>query len=161
MSDLLFDETVILLDVEGDTKEAVLQTISRNLIDLKVVKESFVDAIIQRENEFPTGLPTAGISVAIPHTDVEHVNRKTISVAVLKNPVDFVIMGDDQKTTPVQLVFMLAMDEPHSQLSLLQKLMEIFQDEDTLRFVVKQRNKTDIINRLAEKLELAALKGGE
>ena len=144
MSELFFNESVILLDVEGDNKEEVLATIGNNLVERGLVKESFVPAIIKREGEFATGLPTAGVSVAIPHTDVEHVNKKTISVAVLKNPVDFVIMGDDSETTPVQLVFMLAMDEAHSQLSLLQKLMQVFQEEDTLKYLVNQKDKTKV-----------------
>ncbi|MBP2076126.1 PTS sugar transporter subunit IIA [Oceanobacillus polygoni] len=161
MSELFFNESVILLDVEGDNKEEVLATISNNLVERGLVKESFVPAIIKREGEFATGLPTAGVSVAIPHTDVEHVNKKTISIAVLKNPVDFVIMGDDSETTPVQLVFMLAMDEAHSQLSLLQKLMQVFQEEDTLKYLVNQKDKTKIKSLLEEKLDFVALKGGE
>jgi PTS system galactitol-specific IIA component len=152
MSELFFDESVILLDVEGDSKEEILEVIAQNLVDKGLVKESFIPAIIKREKEFATGLPTAGVSVAIPHTDVEHVIRKSISVAVLKKPVDFVIMGDDSETTPVQLIFMLAMDEAHSQLLLLQKLMQLFQDEEVLKFLVNQKNKTEIKSILEEKL---------
>lgn len=161
MGNLVFDESVILLDVEGQTKEAVLETVAQNLVDRGLVKKSFIQAILKRESEFATGLPTAGVSVAIPHTDVEHVNEKTISVAVLKNPVDFVIMGDDSETTPVQIVFMLAMDEAHSQLTLLQKLMQIFQDEQTLRTIVSAADKSTVKTLLEEKLDLLAFEGGE
>ena len=70
-------------------------------------------------------------------------------------------MGDDSETTPVQLVFMLAMDEAHSQLSLLQKLMQVFQDEEVLKFLVNQKDKTEIKNFLKEKLDFQALEGGE
>lgn len=161
MSDLIFDESVILLDVEADTKESVLEIVAKNLVDKGLVKESFIPAILKRESEFATGLPTAGFSVAIPHTDVEHVNQKTISVAVLKQPVDFVIMGDDQETTPVQIIFMLAMNEAHSQLTLLQKLMQIFQDEQTLTTIANETSKTNIKKLLEEKLDLAAYEGGE
>ncbi|MBH8599633.1 MULTISPECIES: PTS sugar transporter subunit IIA [unclassified Thermoactinomyces] len=154
MSELYFDESVILLDVEGDSKEEILEVVAQNLVDNGLVKESFIPAIIKREKEFATGLPIAGVSVAIPHTDVEHVIRKSISVAVLKKPVDFVIMGDDSETTPVQLIFMLAMDEAHSQLLLLQKLMQLFQDEEVLKFLVNQKNKTEIKSTLEEKLNL-------
>ncbi|WP_047982685.1 PTS sugar transporter subunit IIA [Ornithinibacillus contaminans] len=161
MSNLVFDESVILLDVEATTKEDVLETVAQNLVDKGLVKESFIPAILKRESEFATGLPTAGVSVAIPHTDVEHVLQKTISVAVLKNPVDFVIMGDDSETTPVQLVFMLAMDEAHSQLTLLQKLMQVFREEETLAYIVKQTDATQIKELLEKKLDLVALKGGE
>ncbi|MBC5638025.1 PTS sugar transporter subunit IIA [Ornithinibacillus sp. BX22] len=161
MGKLVFDESVILLDVEGETKEVVLETVAQNLVDRGLVKTSFIQAILKRESEFATGLPTAGVSVAIPHTDVEHVNEKTISVAVLKKPVDFVIMGDDSETTPVQIVFMLAMDEAHSQLTLLQKLMQVFQDEQTLRTIVSATDKSTIKTLLEEKLELLAFEGGE
>ncbi|HZG71640.1 MAG TPA: PTS sugar transporter subunit IIA [Chondromyces sp.] len=161
MGELFFDESVILLDLEGDSKEEILETVAQNLVDKGLVKESFIPAIIKREKEFATGLPTAGVSVAIPHTDVEHVIQKSISVAVLKKPVDFVIMGDDSETTPVQLIFMLAMDEAHTQLSLLQKLMQVFQDEGTLTFLAKQKNKTEIKNLLEEKLDFVVLEGGE
>ncbi|WP_010097381.1 PTS sugar transporter subunit IIA [Ornithinibacillus scapharcae] len=161
MGNLVFDESVILLNVKGETKETVLENIARNLVDKGLVKESFISAILKRESEFATGLPTAGVSVAIPHTDVEHVNQATISVAVLEHPVNFVIMGDDSETTPVQLIFMLAMDEAHSQLTLLQKLMKIFQDEQTLSALVKETNKSNIKNLLEEKLDLRAFEGGE
>ena len=161
MTDIYFDESIILLDVEGTTKEEVLTRMGQNLVEKELVKESFIPAIIDREAEFATGLPTAGLSVAIPHTDVEHVKRKTISIAVLKNEVDFGIMGDESETTPVKLVFMLAMDEAHSQLSLLQKLMEIFQNEETLHYLVKQTDKSAIKQLLEEKLNFTQFEGGQ
>ncbi|UOR11410.1 PTS sugar transporter subunit IIA [Halobacillus amylolyticus] len=161
MSEIFFDESVILLDVEGIAKEEILTVMGRNLVDKELVKESFIQAIIAREGEFATGLPTAGISVAIPHTDVEHVNRKTISVGVLKKAVDFGVMGDESEITPVKLVFMLAMDEAHSQLTLLQQLMQIFQSEETLKYLVSEKNKTSIKHLLEEKLDFMACKGDE
>ncbi|CAH0345455.1 PTS sugar transporter subunit IIA [Bacillus sp. CECT 9360] len=161
MSELVFDESVILLDVDGDSKEEILEVIAQNLVDKGLVKESFIPAIINREKEFATGLPTAGVSVAIPHTDVDHVIKKTISVAVLKKPVDFVIMGSDSETTPVQLIFMLAMDEAHSQLSLLQNLMQVFRNEEVLKSIVNQKNKTEVKNLLENTLDLVVLQGGE
>ncbi|MBB6449935.1 PTS system galactitol-specific IIA component [Geomicrobium halophilum] len=155
MSDIYFDESIILFDLEGKSKEEVLTKIGNNLIEKNLVKEGFIDAIIKRESEYATGLPTKGVSVAIPHTDVEYVNRKTISVAVLKEPVDFGIMGEPKATIPIKLVFLLAMDEEHSQLSLLQKLMEMFQDEDTLKYLINENNKTKIKNLLESKLAFA------
>ena len=97
MSEMFFDESVILLDVEGETPEEVLKTVASNMANKGLVKQSYINAIIEREKEYPTGLPTPGVSVAIPHTDIEHVNKKSISFAVLKNPVEFYIMGDTNK----------------------------------------------------------------
>ncbi|ASK62540.1 PTS sugar transporter subunit IIA [Virgibacillus phasianinus] len=161
MSELFFDESIILLDVDGSTKEDVLTVMGNNLVEKGLVQESFIPAIVAREAEFATGLPTAGVSVAIPHTDVEHVKRKTISVAILKNEVEFGVMGDETETTPVKIVFMLAMDEAHSQLTLLQKLMQVFQNEETLKYLVSEKNKSSIKNLLEAKLDFVALEGGE
>lgn len=80
------NEATILLNVEASSKEDVLDQMGKNLVELGRVKESFIAAITAREDEYPTGLPTAGVAVAIPHTDVEHVREKTISIATLKNP---------------------------------------------------------------------------
>ena len=46
MSELFFDESVILLDVEGNSNEEVLNIVAQNLVDKGLVKESFVPAII-------------------------------------------------------------------------------------------------------------------
>ncbi|SFE11776.1 PTS system IIA component, Gat family [Lentibacillus persicus] len=161
MSELYFNESVILLDLESDSKEDVLTRMSKNLIDKNLVKESFTEAIVSRENEFATGLPTGDIPVAIPHTDVEHVNQKTISVGILKDPVDFNVMGDDSETTPVKVVFMLAMEEAHSQLSLLQKLMQVFQDQELLQKLANTTDKSELKDLLEENLELKSFEGGE
>ncbi|MBA4603876.1 PTS sugar transporter subunit IIA [Thermoactinomyces sp. AMNI-1] len=161
MSKLFFDESVIFLNLEGDTAEKVLRIMSANLVEKGLVKKSFIPAILKREREFATGLPTGSVPVAIPHTDVEHVKQKSISVAVLKNPVDFVVMGEESKTIAVRLVFMLAMDEAHSQLTFLQKLMQIFQEEEILKKIAEAKDKTFIRRLLEEKLNLVAFKGGD
>ncbi|WP_430790502.1 PTS sugar transporter subunit IIA [Virgibacillus flavescens] len=161
MGEVFFDESVILLDVEGSTKEDILTVMSRNLEEKKLVKSSFTQAIIARENEFATGLPTGGCSVAIPHTDFEHVNQKAISIAILKEQVEFGVMGDESETTPVKVVFMLAMDKADEQLPLLQKLMQVFQHADTLKYLASERDKTAIKQVVKDRLGIAALKGGE
>lgn len=154
MCDLFLDESVILLDIEGDTKEEVLEIMADHLFRKGFVKESFVPAVIQRESEFATGLPTAGVSVAIPHTDREHVNGKSMSIAVLKKPVDFGVMGDDHQTVPVKIVFMLAMDEADSQLTLLKKLTQIFQKKEILEKIAHAGNKTTIKKMIQKELGL-------
>jgi galactitol PTS system EIIA component len=110
--------------------------------------------VIQRENQFATGLPTAGVSVAIPHTDKEHVKGKAMSIAVLKKPVDFGVMGEDHQTVPVKIVFMLVMDEADSQLILLQKLTKIFGKKEILEEIVRAEDKTTIKKVMQKELDL-------
>ncbi|WP_101842907.1 PTS sugar transporter subunit IIA [Halobacillus sp. Marseille-P3879] len=157
MKELFFDESIILLDLDYSTKQEVLKKMSTNLVEKGLVKYSFIEAILEREEEFATGLPTEGYSVAIPHTDIEHVIHKTISIGILKEPVDFGVMGDDSETTPVRIIFLLAMNESHSQLTLLQTLMQLFQNEETLKYLVEENSKENIKNFIEEKLKLTQL----
>jgi PTS system galactitol-specific IIA component len=154
MCELFLDESIILLDVEGETKEEVLKIMADQLVRKGLVKKSFVHAVIQRENQFATGLPTAGVSVAIPHTDKEHVKGKAMSIAVLKKPVDFGVMGEDHQTVPVKIVFMLVMDEADSQLILLQKLTKIFGKKEILEEIVRAEDKTTIKKVMQKELDL-------
>ncbi|SKC83445.1 PTS sugar transporter subunit IIA [Maledivibacter halophilus] len=160
MNDIYFNEELILKDIEGKSNEEILKYMANNLYHRGFVKESYVEAVIERERNFSTGLPTKSYSVAIPHTDIEHVKKAAISVGVLKSCIDFGIMGEESTTTPVKIVFMLAMNTKHSQLDLLKKLMKIFQDEDVLQYLITEKSKTNIKNLLKNKLNLA-LKGGE
>lgn len=157
---MLFDEKLILKDIEATDCDDVLKIMASNLCDLGIVKDSYIKAVIEREKAYATGLPTNGCSVAIPHTDIEHVNKKAISVGVLREPVEFGIMGEDSEKTPVKLVFMLAMDQNHSQLKLLQNLMQVFQDENILRELSTEDSKTKIKDLLLNQLNFS-LKGGE
>ncbi|MED1602742.1 PTS sugar transporter subunit IIA [Alkalihalophilus marmarensis] len=155
-----FDETLILKDIEALNSEEAIRVMAGNLFEKGLVKESYIEAIVAREKNFATGLPTKGYSVAIPHTDKEHVNEKAISVGIMKEPVDFVIMGEESETTPVKLVFMLAMNESHSQLELLQRLMQIFQDDSILNQIAHEESRTKVKDLLLNLLQVE-LKGGE
>lgn len=92
------------------------------------VKASFADAIVDREAVFPTGLG----ELAIPHTDREHTVKDAIAVAVLEQPVDFVMMGSDDETTSVSVVFMLAISTNDRQIETLQTVMGYAQSNDAL-----------------------------
>lgn len=157
---MYFDETLILTDIEADSTEEVIRIMANNLHKQGLVKESYIEAVIKREQTYATGLPTNSFSVAIPHTDIEHVNQKAISVGILKEPVEFGIMGEASEKTPVKLVFMLAMDEGHSQLEMLQNLMQVFQNEDILYSLANNDSKTSIKELLLKHLNFN-LKGGE
>lgn len=159
MGEVFFEESVVHLELEGSSKEDVLTKMANTLEEKGLVKDTFKAAVIARENEHATGLPTNFAAVAIPHTDIEHVNQKAISVAVLKEEVEFGVMGDPNETVPVKIVFMLAMDEADSQLSLLTNLMKIFQDADMLKFLVSEQDKVEIVKQLSSKLGFS-LEGG-
>ncbi|HAP8769970.1 TPA: PTS sugar transporter subunit IIA, partial [Enterococcus faecium] len=103
---------------------------SEQLKNAGCVKDSFLEGITNREQEFPTGLEVNQIGFAIPHTDSAHVNSSQICFASLKEPLVFSDMTDKSHEIPVRLVFMLAMSQPHEQIDTLQNLVSLFQNEE-------------------------------
>ena len=81
---------LIFTDLEAKTYEDVMDQVGEAFIQEGYCKETYKEALKEREAEYPTGLDIDGIGVAIPHTDVSHVNRQGTAIAVLKNPVTFV-----------------------------------------------------------------------
>ncbi|BEU86710.1 PTS sugar transporter subunit IIA [Selenomonas sp. TAMA-11512] len=150
--DVTLKEELVLLDVEAEDRFELLGKAADRLKEEGYVKDSYKDAVIAREKVFATGLPTLIGGVAIPHTDVEHVESPAICIARLKTPVDFVIMGDDTETVPVDLIFMLAMKEAHAQLTLLQNLMGILQDEEALKLVKMSTDVKEIADFVVKRL---------
>ena len=129
----MLDKEIFEINVKNiSSKEEALTYLSDKLIEKGIVKESYKEAILNREKVFPTGLQFEKYGIAIPHTDVEHVNKEKIAVMTLENPVSFYQMGTNDVEVSVKVIFMLALKEAHSQLSILQQLIEILQDKEIM-----------------------------
>lgn len=87
-------------------------------------------ALAEREKNYPTALEVGEINVAIPHCDAENANEAAVCVGILRKPVDWRRMDDPDATTPVRLVFMLALNEAHSHLEMIQKIIGVIQDQE-------------------------------
>lgn len=66
--------------------------------------------------------------------------------------VPFVMMGETEATTPVKIIFMLAMDKGDAQLTLLQKLMSLLQNDETLATLAEATNKETIVRVIEQQL---------
>lgn len=96
------------------------------------VKDSFEQALIEREHNFPTGIRVGNINVAIPHTDTVHVERTAIAVALLDEPVAFRELGAPQNEVGVSIVLNLAIKDGSQQVGFLKRVMALIQDQDCL-----------------------------
>lgn len=137
------------LDV-ADSKE-VFEKVGGKFIKEGFCKDSYVQALINRESEFPTGIDVDGFGVAIPHTDVSHVNKAGIAIATLEHPVKFIQMGTDDEEVEAKVVFMLAVDDPKKHLELLQNILAVLQDKEVLNKLSNADKCNEIINIVKEK----------
>lgn len=144
-------KSLIIMDMEADSYEDVFRQLGGKLTSEGYTKSSYVDALCAREKEYPTGLDIDGFGVAIPHTDVSHVNQAATAIAVLKQPVTFVRMGSDDEKVSVSLVFMLSVAEPDAYIEELQKILLIIQDTKVLKQIKEAEDEDQIIGIIKEK----------
>jgi PTS system galactitol-specific IIA component len=151
-SNKIISTDLILPRLEARTWQEVIQALGDKLQDYGYVKATYVPAVMEREGVFPTGLPLGDINVAIPHTDVEHVNKPAIAVATLARPVAFGNMGEPGNLLEARIVFLLAMNEPHAQLDLLQNLVKTFQNPQVLENLLGTASPEEIESILQQHL---------
>ncbi|WP_180370401.1 PTS sugar transporter subunit IIA, partial [Oenococcus oeni] len=80
----------------------------------------------------------------IPHTDAKYVNETQIAFMSLSKPVEFKQMGDNAKVE-AKFIFMLALDNPHKQPQMLQRLMALFQNEKAMKKLETIKDEKDFI----------------
>lgn len=132
MSDT-FRKDLVYLDVSYPSQDEFYLQIGKDLQEKGYVKESFGPALIKREAEFPTGLRTESYDVAIPHTDVEHVEKAFIAFVRLADPIEYSHMGEPELKIQARFAFVLGIMEPHAQVETLQALMGLIIDADTMK----------------------------
>lgn len=64
----LTKKELITINNDSKTIEEFFTNASDILMERGYVKESFLDAILEREKKYPTGLEMPKIVIAIPHT---------------------------------------------------------------------------------------------
>jgi len=125
----LLDPSAIVLNYPAADAQEVIRHLSAKLLEAGYVRDSFADAALAREAELPTGLVLGGdTNAAIPHTDVEHVLKPAVALATLSRPVIFRHMIDPDEEVPVQLVFLLALEQPKTQVAMLQEVAGVLQN---------------------------------
>ncbi|GLC87153.1 PTS sugar transporter subunit IIA [Lysinibacillus piscis] len=152
-NETLLTTKLVELQADHPTKEAVITCLAEKLYEQQYVKESYSAAVLAREVIYPTGLPLANTGVAIPHTDSVHVLKPAIAVSMLKNPVSFCVMGSPDSQVEVSMVLMLAISDPESQLELLQRLMGIFQDAETMQLMQEMTTADELVQLLTERIQ--------
>lgn len=148
----LVEESCILLDADVTTFDEVIELIGEQFIEKGIVKDTYIQAVIEREKVYPTGLPGNGYNIAIPHTDSNHVLRPSVGVVVTRQPIEVSMMGSPDVKLQCQMFFPLAMEHPKKQLALLRQLMSFFQDQDKLE-AIRQAKDTATVLEVVKDIE--------
>ena len=149
IKDFLRKEAVIL-GLEASSSEEVIRALGGKLREQGLVKDDFIEAALEREANMPTGLPLGGeFNAAIPHVDIEYVNQSALGLATLKDDVVFYNMVENDVEVPCRLVIMLALDEPKSQIEMLQSVAAVLQNPELIRKLVEAKTAEEIFTLLS------------
>lgn len=107
----------------------VLRLLARVATAEGYARDTLEEALLARERQFPTGLPTP-TPVAIPHTDPVHVRQPGLGLALLDPAVPFGEMGRPEATVPVRLVVLLLVSDPSAQVSTLSRIVAVLRHPD-------------------------------
>lgn len=128
-----FDSKLVSIGVEAHDREEAIHVVADPLVRYGYVGESYPNLVCEREREYPTGLPTKGVPVALSHADgVGQIQGNHIAVGILKTPVGFQSMEDADEQLAVGIIFVLAMSNAHAHLEMLKVLMGLIRNEDLL-----------------------------
>lgn len=148
----MLHKDTIFLDVDVNNRDELFATISSKLEDLGYVKSSYSNALSTREDEFPTGLITKYLPIALPHADPENVNEAFIAVVKNSKKIHMLQMGTNEDLE-AQYFFFLGITDSSHQVILLQKFMQLLQDKNFVDSLVAVTNENDMFNLLSKFFE--------
>lgn len=131
--------------LDGIYKEDILLYLAKELQMRGLVGEEYGAAVLEREKEYPTGLPTEPVCVAIPHSDKQYVLRSGVAVAKLRNSVVFKNMGAPEEDLDVKLIFLLAVPKDEDKVPMIQAVVEVVQDQEVLLSLLQAETEKELV----------------
>jgi mannitol/fructose-specific phosphotransferase system IIA component (Ntr-type) len=105
MSGIKLDKRLIFVNVEDTSRDQIFQMMCGKLQECGYVKETYYQALQDREKEYPTGIQGQYLAFAMPHTYPEHVLKSGICVAVCRHAIPFGSMEDSSLSLPCTVIF--------------------------------------------------------
>lgn len=146
------DDNIIFLNKNFSSREDMFKSISHELLDNNYVTEQYLEKVIQRENEHPTGFKLKTLNVAMPHVDCEFVKKDGMFVVTSKEGIIFKNAETDEDL-PVNIIFGLLLKQSDTHLTFLMKLASSFSNDMILQKIVESNNKLEIKNILKDILK--------
>jgi mannitol/fructose-specific phosphotransferase system IIA component (Ntr-type) len=142
-----FNEDVINLDLQGETKDALLKELI-SLLQLPEKSEGILFKMLKRrENLGSTGI---GRGIAIPHCRSLVVNRLRVAFGRKKAPIDFKAIDDK----PVSFFFLIVappLEVSNQYLPVLGKIAQLCRESDVPGRLAEIESPADFLQLIDEK----------
>lgn len=144
------DGVFLIEDDKVTTSKEVFEIIGMKLINLGIVDTQFIEAIMERESKYPTGLETQPFAIAIPHTEVDCVNESCLIFVKSKTPIKFFEMVNNDKVLEVNYMFFIIIKDREKQVSVIQDILEIATDEAKMVAISEAKDVDKIYEIISE-----------
>ncbi|HLR36199.1 MAG TPA: PTS sugar transporter subunit IIA [Tissierellales bacterium] len=145
-----FVPELIVKNISANNSTEVIELLGKQLSENGFVDGSYIKSVLEREEEFPTGLQAKKAAIAIPHALNRNVKKSGICLGILENKVPFRSMEDINSIVEVEFVFLLAIKESNRQLKILKAIMEMLQNEVLFNKIRAEKDKKIICDILNE-----------
>ena len=128
IKDILTAQHILIHKEVSDWQEAI-KVVAEPLLKEEVITENYIDAMINTVKEYGPYI-VIGEHIALAHARPTDGSKKLgLSVATLKNPVNFGHEDHD----PVNIIFCLSAIDNYSHLNIMKNLIELIHDKDKLK----------------------------
>jgi PTS system galactitol-specific IIA component len=148
-----FQASLCFMRPDVTTGVEAIRLLASAAVDQGFAHASFVDAVVEREREHPTGLPVP-TPVAIPHADAHHILRPALAALVPSQPLLFGEMGSRDRTVEAELVVMMLVSDPQGQVPLLGRLLGVLRRPDLGEVVGRVSTEAELAGELDALLEV-------
>lgn len=154
MLEELLDKNIIWIQEDVNTIESLFEIMYQTLYQKKFVKQTFLKALLDREQHYPTGLELEhGMNVGIPHADYNQINHEFIAVATLSQPIKMRKMEDLDSEINISVVFLLGLKDSSKHLNILKSLIKLIQNKDILDDLFVSKDPQTIIHLLNKQMK--------
>ncbi len=119
---MMFSADRVFIVEHAAQRDELLALLANSLRQDGLVKDSFLEGVLTREAEYPTGIDMETHSIAIPHTEYEHVNQTGFAIAINRAGVEFHRTDEPGARVKPAIVVLMAIDPGCEKVAIIQSL---------------------------------------
>lgn len=141
-------EELVFLNLAVSDRAELFKKLSTLFLDKGYVNEGFYDFIVEREENYPTGLDLETHTVAIPHGNPEFIKQSFISVVTLTQPIKMKKMENADEEIEVDLFFVLGLNDGTQHLQILKQVIGLIQQEEFVQAIKETQTTEEVMEKI-------------
>jgi len=144
-----FSPEYFISDIQAETKEEVLQEMTKPLIESGKIRNHHVvlETLLKRETLGSTGI---GKSVAVPHCRTVAISQVCVVVGISEKGISYDAI-DKKKVKLFFLIVAPPLEKTNQYLPLLGKIVEIVRDNKIRKNILKTKTYTEFIDTIQKR----------